>query len=86
MPQASCRTLLLGVPTAYHFFFFFFFFGLQDSCPFPSSKRAFDSVPCHLLAVLSLLCIVWITVLSVEIAAQRRVRLPSGISFFCGKF
>ena len=23
--------------------FFFFFFGLQDSCPFPSSKRAFGT-------------------------------------------
>ena len=41
---------------------------------------------CHLLAVLSLLCIVWITVFPVEIAARRRVRLPSGVSFFCGKF
>ena len=41
---------------------------------------------CHLLAVLSLLCIVWITVFPVEIAARRRLRLPSGVSFFCKKF
>ena len=41
---------------------------------------------CHLLAVLSLLCIVWITIFPVEIAARRRVRLPSGVSFCCGKF
>ena len=40
----------------------------------------------HLLAVLSLLCIVWHTFCCVEIAARRRVRLPSGVSFLCGKF
>ena len=41
---------------------------------------------CHFVAVLSLLCIVWHTVCCVEIAARRRVRLPSGVSFLCGKF
>ncbi len=37
---------------------------------------------CQLLAVLSLICIVWHTVCSVEIVARRRVRLPSCVLFF----
>jgi len=38
------------------------------------------------LAVLSLICIVWHTVCSVEILARRRVRLPSCVLFFGEKF
>jgi len=41
---------------------------------------------CQLLAVLSLICIVWHTVCSVEIVARRRVRLPSCVLFFGEKF
>ena len=38
------------------------------------------------MAVLSLICIVWHTVCSVEIVARRRVRLPSCVLFFGEKF
>jgi len=41
---------------------------------------------CQLLAVLSLICIVWHNVCSVEIVARRRVRLPSCVLFFGEKF
>jgi len=44
------------------------------------------SVVCQLLAVLLLICIVWHAVSCVEIVARRRVRLPSSVLFFGGKF
>ena len=41
---------------------------------------------CQLLAVLSLVCIVWHAVHSVDIVARRRVRLPSCVLLFGEKF
>jgi hypothetical protein len=41
---------------------------------------------CQLLAVLLLICIVWHAVSCVKIVARRRVRLPSSVLFFDGKF
>ena len=41
---------------------------------------------CQLLAVLLLTCIFWHAVSCLEVVARRRVRLPSSILFFRGKF
>ncbi len=41
---------------------------------------------CQLLAVLLLIYIFWHAVSCVEIVARRRVRLPSSVLFFAGKF
>jgi len=45
-------------------------------------SKALVKVRCQLLTVLSLICIVWHTVCSVEMVARRRVRLPSCVLFF----
>ena len=43
MAQFSPSVWALDAFQMIAFFFFFFFFGLQDSCSFPSSKRAFGT-------------------------------------------
>ena len=61
---------------------------MSDGLPAPVSHQHADEFrdACQLLAVLLLICIVWHAVFCVEIVARRRVRLPSSILFFGGKF